>query len=454
MLKFLKSTISEDKLAAAKEHAIELAESDDIDACWNLLRPLRRAQRHQRDVAECLVDLVGRSLLPDDKGLEILAEVFDAYRDDVNMMGAVGTALEGARDIDQLNLPPPEHPLFAAVIEALGDAWQSVGDDAELETTLLEGLSTAARMTARQHDDIAERSYQRLVELDPTASSNHYNLGLFYKTRGRFVDGMKANQTAASLSHEVVESYEWNTGICATGAGDAEVALAVWQHMQQKIEMGRFNLPDGGYPQCKVRLAERPLAERTADNDNPGLEETIWIERISPCHGIVRSVLFQELGVNYGDVVLIDGAPITYHKYGDHEYPVFPHLATLLHRNYRIFDFAGTQDETGRLEDASLGLDGDAIVYSHTENYQEVCANCWRDRELDHECYAPEEKYVVVGKIAAPAEQDLGVLIEQLDAAIADRDPCRLYAPELCRAAGLSDRAAIEQRRFDLLRNN
>ena len=81
--------------------------------------------------------------------------------------------------------------------------------------------------------------------------------------------------------------------------------------------MGRFGLPEGLYPQCKVKLAERPLAERTADVDNPGSEETIWIERLSPCHGIIRSVLYYDLGVDYGDIILIDGAPITYHTYGD-----------------------------------------------------------------------------------------------------------------------------------------
>ena len=74
------------------------------------------------------------------------------------------------------------------------------------------------------------------------------------------------------------------------------------------------------------------------------LEETIWIERPSPCHGIVRSVLFQaEPGVDFGDMVLFDGAPITYHRYGDKQVPVFPHLATLHSWNHRFYDFAATQ---------------------------------------------------------------------------------------------------------------
>src|SRR5262249_53002825 len=155
-------------------------------------------------------------------------------------------------------------------------------------------------------------------------------------------EGMIANQRAAALVAEPSEAVQWNLGICATGAREGAVALDVWKRLEQKIEMGRFGLPEGSYATCKVRLAERPLAERDAESDDPGLEETIWIERLSPCHGIVRSVLYQRLGVDFGDVVLIDGAPITHHKYGDRDIPVFPHLATLVRSNYQFFDFAGT----------------------------------------------------------------------------------------------------------------
>src|SRR5262249_33430114 len=177
--------------------------------------------------------------------------------------------------------------------------------------TILRGLATSARMLARQHDAIAESSHRKLTEIDPRKSEYHYNLGLFYKTRGRFEEGVAANQAAASLADEISESGEWNLRNCATGARNAVVALAGGKRMGQNIEIGRFGLPEGRYRPCKVRLAQRPLAERTADLDDPGEEETVWIERLSPCHGIIRSVLYGDLGVDYGDVILMDGAPIT-----------------------------------------------------------------------------------------------------------------------------------------------
>ena len=454
MFKFLKSALSKQKIESIQQKAIDTAEAGDTEAAWDVLQPLLRAQRHQEDAARSLVRIVETGFLPIACAIDILSDVHEGYSDDDKMVGAIGAALQGARDIDQLNAEPPGHPLFLQVVDKLSEVIENEDCDQENEELILDGLATAARMVARQRDEVAENSYQRLAEIDPDNSSYHYNLGLFFKTRGRFREGMLANQKAASLVDEPVDSYEWNTGICATGAREAEIALDVWKRMGQKIEMGRFGLPEGGYPQCKVRLAERPLAERTSECDDPGLEETVWIERLSPCHGVIRSVLYQDLGVDYGDVVLIDGAPITYHTYGDQEYPVFPHLATLVRQNFQFFNFAGTQDEPGRIADTSRDLDEDAIVYSHTESFQILCASCWRNPNVDHEHHTKEEKHVVTGRIAIPNHIEPGDLLIQLDAAIKNREPCRIYSPELCEAAGQSERAGFERRRFEMLINN
>src|SRR5262245_37216130 len=136
----------------------------------------------------------------------------------------------------------------------------------------------------------------------------------------------------------------------------SDTALQVWTQIGNKIGMGRFGLPEGRYSTCQVRLAERPLAARDGAHDDPGSEETIWIERLSPCHGIVRSVLYGDLGVDYGDVVLFDGAPITHHKYGEQSVPVFPHLTTLVRSGYQRFELAGTQASAGEIAELSAGL--------------------------------------------------------------------------------------------------
>lgn len=270
----IKDALSDETLESLGQRVIDAAEAGDDDEAWEAIQPLLRAQRHQQRAASRLVELVERGLLPLDKALDVLADVQRAHASDEEILALVGEALESARDIDDLNAAPPDHPLFLDVADRLAElATQARGGSDE--QPLLLGLATAARMVARQRDELAETSHRRLVELAPDSATSHYNLGLLLKTRGRFREGMIANRAAAVLADEPVEPYEWNLGICATGAGEGRVALDVWKRMGQKIRPGRFELPEGGYPMCKVKLAERPLAERSADADDPGLEETI-----------------------------------------------------------------------------------------------------------------------------------------------------------------------------------
>ncbi len=315
-----------------------------------------------------------------------------------------------------------------------------------------EALAATARLMARQRDDIAERAYARNIELFPEGAWAHYSQGLFFKTRGRFAEGVTANQQAIALAKEPNEATQWNLGICATGAGQADIALEVWKSLGNKLEIGRFGLPDGGYPACKVRLAERPLAERDSASDDPGLEETIWVQRLSPCHGIIRSVLYEDLGVDFGDVVLFDGAPITYQRYGDQRIAVFPHLATLRHSGYRFYDFSATQPESQAVANAGDNLSRDAVIYSHTESMVTFCTTCWRDETVQHERHETEEHNVVHGRIAAPPDLPAADLLAQIDTALADVPGARLFSPDLCHAAGQTDRAQLEERRYATLR--
>lgn len=424
-----------------------------VEDASEALQTLRTMQREQRQAAMSLLRIVRDGCVSIETSLEVLTEIEARHSGDIELISLLGDCLELARDVGLLNAPPPDERVFEAVINTLSRA-TSDSKHAGHESLILEGLATAARMRARQSDDIAEAAYKRLAELEPNAARRHYNYGLFLKTRGQFAKGMSANQLAIALSAETVESYEWNLGICATGARRGDVALEVWKRMGQRIEMGRFGLPEGPYPQCKVRLAERPLAERTADCDDPGLEETVWLERLSPCHGIIRSVLYQGLGVDYGDVVLFDGAPITYHSYGQSQVAVFPHLATLEHRHYQLFDFAGTQDSAHELGELSASLDDDAVVYSHTEQYQMLCPACWRNPDINHDHRETVEKHVVTGRIAAPPGISPQALLSKLDEAVAQKGSCEIYAPSLSAAAGNQRRAEIDRRRFDMLMNN
>jgi len=450
--RFPSEFLSIKQLEQIQKDIVRDAKADRGDQAWQGIQSLMPAARRQEFVALAVVHLVGQGHFSVDQSLEILADVYEAQKQSADVLALIGEALDRARDINILNAPPPEHPLFLNVATALA---QLVGParGSKNEVALLEGLATAARMLGRQRDELVEMSCKRLIELRPKNDSDHYNLGLFLKTRGRFREGMSANQTAESLLLlRRPESYEWNLGICATGAGEGAEALKVWKRLKQKIEMGRFDLPEGTYPQAKVRVAQRPLAERTAESDDPGQEESIWVERLSPCHGIIRSVTVYDIGVDYGDVILFDGAPIIEQTYGDRKIPVFPHLATLRRNHYQRYNFAGTQQEARQIH--NIALEWDAVVYSHTENFRNLCARCWANPDINHAHHEAVEKHVVMGQIAAPPDRGPRELLRQLDAAMAQLPGCNIYVPELCQAADQPERAAVEERRFNMIRAN
>jgi hypothetical protein len=420
------------------------AEAGREEAAWTEARTLLHAQRHQREAAGQLLTVVAQGHFPPKRVVAVLEAVYRSHSQDEDLLRLIGLALERARGDAPLNAAPPDLPLFLSVVDVLSNRVTA-------SPQLLVALASAASVMARQHDEVAESAHRQLIALKPDSGAHHYDLGLFLKNRGRFREGMEANQAAARLFAAPDEATQWNLGICATGAGEGAVALAVWRAMGVTAELGRFGLPDGSFPPCKVRLAQRPLAQRTAATDDPGLEETIWVEPLSPCHGIVRSVLLQELGVDYGDVVLWDGAPIARHSHEGRQVPVFPHLVTLARRRYQMFDFLGTQQEPGQLADASDDLEPDAVIYSHSESVEMVCARCMEDPGREHQHESPVESGVVAGKIAAPPYMSARKLLQQIDAAVARRPGCRVFVPGLCEAAGLHDRAQVELRRLRMI---
>ncbi|WP_144394236.1 prenyltransferase [Pleionea sediminis] len=445
----VKSVLTKDQITTLEEKVVTMLKEENDEVAQVAIDELMNMQESQEKAAQSLINIVNQFLLPFDQSLDILSKIFNSYCNDIRMICLVAEALEAARDIDDLNSSPSESPLFKQLVQKLSFELKECGE--EWRKYILSALATTTRLIGRQYDEMAYDTCKQLIAIDPEYPPYHYRFGLFCKTRGYFSEGMVANQKGLSLLEEPAESYLWNLGICATGARNGEVALDIWKKIGCKIELGRFDLPEGGFPDCKVKLAERPLAERNSTSDDPGLEETIWIERLSPCHGIIRSVLYQDLGVNYGDVILTDGAPITYHKYGDEKIAVFPHLSTLIKFNYQLYDFVAVQDEKNKIANISTSLERDSIVYVHTENYRVLCDECWNDENSDHTHHSDETKNIVAGKVAAHPDISPSVLLSQIDNALSGLTECKFYSPHLAELAGQKERAERETLVFNQL---
>lgn len=126
----------------------------------------------------------------------------------------------------------------------------------------------------------------------------------------------------------------------------------------------------------------------------------------------------------------------------------------MMQRGNQFFDFAGTQESEGQIADASRDLDRDCIVYSHSEQYRVLCAECWRNPGTQHKHETSEAKNVVFGRIAAPPDIAPQEIVRQLDDAMTKRATCHIFVPDLCEAAGLLDRARFEALNFGMLRSN
>jgi hypothetical protein len=451
-MKVLPWELTDRQIAKIVDTVLGCAAEERWDDAWREAQTLVKAHARQERAARALVQLLGECAFDRPRSAELAASLFENHSENVVLVGAIGQSFDTIHDIRYLNAAPPELPFLRDVAGRLREL-SATAETREEVLAALYGLAAAARLLGRTWDDVAESACLRLVELCPERWPCRYDLGLFYKTRGRFAEGQAANQAAADLGGAQDESVLWNLGICATGAGHGDTAMRLWTGMGQKLEMGRFGLPEGSWAPVKVRLAERPLAERdpAKEPDDPGLEETIWVERLSPCHGIVRSALYyDEIGVDYGDVVLFDGAPITYHTYGDGSVAVFPHLTTLVRDRYQIYRFGGTQGAKGQIAGLSRSLE-DVVLYVHTEQVSHVCLTCWENPGIDHADHRSVEHHVVTGKLCAPASMGPAALLGVLDPLQSEDSGVRLYVPELSRSAGDAWRAEVETRRLNML---
>ena len=424
------------------------AEDGRADEAWAALSPLVEASTSHVDAAWGLGLALAYPTFAVETRLPLAVDLLDRWPTATPVLVALAEAAETLRPHNYLNDPPPEDPFFHRLVEALQKrVAQATG--APKEARLHEGLATVARVLGRRWDDVAEKGHQQAIALRPKRWRGHYNYALFLKTRGRFEDGLAANRKAAALAEAPVDSIEWNLAICATGAGDGATAHEVWARMGNILERQDNGLPEGGYRSVQVRLAEHPLAERSSDDDHPGREETIWVERLSPCHGRIRSALYYDIGVDYGDLVLFDGAPILHRRWDDRMVPVFPHLVTLKRGGWRIFRFVGTQAHGGQIDALAEMLPDDAVLYVHTEHVQAV----GRDFEEPADDHAPraDERTVVRGKLCLSPDLDPLAVLQQLDETTARSNALRVLAPDLHESMGNTERAAAERRQSERL---
>lgn len=418
-------------------NALTLARAGEEEPAWSTLEPLfaHIEAGGGRPVALALVEVLAVGELDVDRRLAAAGRLLTRWRTDTKVLAALALRCESLVNLRYLNAAPPEDPFFEDLAHALADAGD-VASDAD-RRPIASALATVARICGRRWDPACEQAHQTVLALRGSWQ-DWYNYGLFLKSRGRFAEGLVANTRARDAGGAEDDAVRWNLGICATGAGDGAAALEVWRSLGHRVSLGTDGLPTGGWPMVEVRLAERPGAARTAEDEDPGEEETVWVTRLSACHGRVESPTYQDLGVDYGDLVLFDGAAILFRDRGGERVPVFPHLVTLRSGGWTTIRFTGRQDEPGAIE--AMKLPNGAFLYSHTERVRNYCRACWeKGKDAAHE-HTESAHTVVTGKLVVPPGGDLRALAAHLSVP----SPVTLLVPELWRKLGLEERARLD----------
>jgi hypothetical protein len=307
----------------------------------------------------------------------------------------------------------------------------------------------------------ADRMYRRLRAEDPSDWATHWNHALLLKHSGRFDDALAALDAYRSVGGAPDQAFNWNTGICATGAGLGEKALDAWLAEHVKIALADDGMPSGGFPDVQVRISSRgplggPSCEPAADAPDC---EYGWVRPRSPCHGVLLTPLTMDEPTDVGDVLLWDGAPVRFKEFDGRRVATFPLLKVLARGGYRRYRFRAEQEDAGLVAALEEALPRGAQLYVHDEEVAWLCHKCAASGAADpHMHDGPPARRLVSGKLVVPPGVSLGDLRERLSESLRVRPAVRLAVPALHRddgdlAAAARDEALWVQLRREVSRS-
>jgi len=391
---------------------------------------------------------------------ELLQQIAAAWTSDWQITLAVSSLLieqAGRRGMDEPPLRQDGPAAWAA--EALQSSLNALDenerDNADIAGSLYATLGNALRLSGPHRDSEAQEAFTRAIELDPERGEWWYDAGLLDKWRGRFDDGYAANEQAR-MRMGAERPVLWNLAICATALGKAEEAVELWEELgvPARVDVARGMPFVAGLPPMLVRVLSRtPATDGTSELPEKAVGfELVWVAPLSPCHGVVQSPTFRDAPIDYGDLVLWDGAPVAAHKTAEgHTIPVFPLLEILRRGDERRWPFVALEREPASVRSLEADLPEGARVFIQQERLEHHCAACEAGEPHKHgDDAAPmaapaaaSERAggtLVRGKLIVPRAQDLSELRSAWEAATGSR-PLSVSLPALYEELGDSKQA-------------
>jgi len=376
--------------------------TQDLESAWKALVGRRSQLGSDQELAELALGLI-REMGNGVAQRELLRELAGAWTADWRLtLGAASLLLEqaGRRGMDEPPLREDGPAAWAA--EALRRSLDALDDadrkDPEVAGNLNAMLGNALRFCGPGKDAEAQDAFTRAIELDPERGEWWYDAGLLDKWRGRFDEGYAANEQARMRLGDQ-RPVLWNLAICATALGKAEEAVDTWDQLgvPARIDRSRGMPFVANLPPMLLRVLSRtPATDATSQLPDRAVGfELVWIAPLSPCHGVVQSPTFREAPIDYGDLVLWDGAPVAAHQTSAGEaVPVFPLLEILRPGDERRWPFVALEREPGAVRSLEEALPEGVRVFIQQERVEHHCAAC--------EAGEPHEHGAESGAVSAP----------------------------------------------------
>jgi hypothetical protein len=428
--------------------------SQELESAWKALVARRSRLGSDQKLAELALGLI-REMGNGVAERELLQELAGAWTSDWRLtLGAASLLLEqaGRRGMDEppLREDGPAARAAEALRRSLNALDEADRNDPEVAGNLNAMLGNALRFCGPGKDAEAQDAFTRAIELDPERGEWWYDAGLLDKWRGRFDEGYAANEQARMRLGDQ-RPVLWNLAICATALGKAEEAVDTWEQLgvPARIDRSRDMPFVAGLPPMLLRVLSRtPATDATSQLPDKAVGfELVWIAPLSPCHGVVQSPTFRDAPIDYGDLVLWDGAPVAAHQTsaGD-PVPVFPLLEILRPGDERRWPFVALEREPGAVQGLEQALPAGVRVFIQQERIEHHCAACEAGEPHEHgtasaakpatvSATEPASASLVRGKLIVPFALNLDAFRAAWESTVKDR-PISVALPALYEAIG------------------
>jgi hypothetical protein len=432
--------------------ARELADAGRYDDAWRVIEPLTADAVSDIELARLWSALAVFSSEPDNRMAKAAAEIISRYSGDRSLIATAASILlmvAEIRPFDEAPLANGPARIAADTISGLiADLPPAQREDPGVAADLYSELAMALRLTGSQDDEAALEAMSHALRLDPENGSSWFRLGLIHKWRGRWREGVDANRRAHELGE--TEGVLWNLAICAMGAGDHALAASVMKELGMKGTIGDDGILTGSFDGAQVRVSTLGEGIDPAAHV-PGREpvfENLWIDRLSYVHGKIANASIHDLPVDYGDIVLFDGAPVGWRDDGTTRTPRFPLLQKLRSGAYRRYWFLAKQPRGGFFDDLAEFLPEETFFYVHDEQVNMLCDDCARGGKIVHDHTKPES-FLVSGKFVVPEHRFDSTLVETLENLAGD--DALIAIPQLFDDLGDAARARRDEERWRVI---